>query len=157
MASRAEERKALEQIKAIVEKLGGNNSYIGMAFEGCFEIAAENIENDWGMSMKDRAESAEKSTQGWIDRFESMKSKRDELKKALDVEQARASVAEAKVADLEQRNANQAQMIDDGTKLIREKSDSLWEAENRVEKLEMENMKLKAKLYDLMMAEQNRK
>ena len=57
--TKEQERKALAQIRKIVEDLG-EGSYIGMAFEGCFEIAEENIENDFGCSMKQRAESAEK-------------------------------------------------------------------------------------------------
>jgi len=59
MTTKEQERKALAQIKKIIEGLG-EDSYIGTAFEGCFEIAAENIENDWACSMKQRAESAEK-------------------------------------------------------------------------------------------------
>ena len=58
MATKAEERKALEQIKKIVEGLG-DDSYIGTAFEGCFEIAVQNIENDWACSMKEKVEAAE--------------------------------------------------------------------------------------------------
>lgn len=57
-ASKDQERKALEQIKAIVESLGPN-SYIGTAFEGCFEIADENIEDDFACSMKRRCEGLE--------------------------------------------------------------------------------------------------
>ena len=59
MTTKEQERKALAQIRKIVEGLG-EGSYIGMAFEGCFEIAEENIENDFGCSMKQRAEAAEK-------------------------------------------------------------------------------------------------
>lgn len=59
-ATKEQERKALEKIKKIVEELG-ESSYIGMAFEGCFEIAEENIENDFACSMKQRAESAEQA------------------------------------------------------------------------------------------------
>lgn len=59
MATKEQERKALEQIKKIVESLG-ENSYVATAFEGCFEVAADNIENDFACSMKQRAESAEK-------------------------------------------------------------------------------------------------
>ncbi len=55
--TKEKERKALEKIKKIVEKLG-EDSYIGTAFDGCFEIAEENIENDWMCSMKQRVESA---------------------------------------------------------------------------------------------------
>lgn len=59
IATKEQERKALAQIKKIVESLG-ENSYIGIAFEGCFEIAEENIENDFGCSMKQRYEDAER-------------------------------------------------------------------------------------------------
>lgn len=59
MTTKEQERKALEQIRKIVAGLG-EGSYIATAFEGCFEIAAENIENDWACSMKQRAEAAEK-------------------------------------------------------------------------------------------------
>lgn len=56
-ATKEQERKALEKIRKIVADLG-EDSYIGTAFEGCFEIAEENIENDFACSMKQRAEKA---------------------------------------------------------------------------------------------------
>ena len=58
-ATKDQELKALSQIKKIVEELG-EGSYVGMAFEGCFEIAEDNIGNDFGNSMKMRAETAER-------------------------------------------------------------------------------------------------
>lgn len=57
LSTKEQERKALAQIKKIVDSLG-KDSYIGTAFEGCFEIAEENIENDFACSMKQRAEKA---------------------------------------------------------------------------------------------------
>lgn len=57
-ATKEQELKALEKIKKIVEELG-EDSYIGTAFEGCFEIAEDNIGNDFACSMKQRAEQAE--------------------------------------------------------------------------------------------------
>ena len=51
MSTKEQELKALEKIRKIVEDLG-EESYIGTAFEGCFEIAEENIENDFACSMK---------------------------------------------------------------------------------------------------------
>lgn len=59
MTTKEQELKALDQIKKIVESLGAD-SYIATAFDGCFEIAQINIENDWACSMKQKAESAEK-------------------------------------------------------------------------------------------------
>lgn len=55
ITTKEQERKALEQIRKIVDGLG-EDSYIGTAFEGCFEIAEENIENDFACSMKQRVE-----------------------------------------------------------------------------------------------------
>ncbi|MCU6701276.1 hypothetical protein [Muriventricola aceti] len=54
-ASKDQELEALERIKAIVESLGPD-SYVGTAFEGCFEIAEDNIGNDFACSMKQRVE-----------------------------------------------------------------------------------------------------
>ena len=59
MTTKEQERKALEKIKKIVDELGAD-SYIKTAFEGCFEIADENIEYDAAFSMKERAEIAER-------------------------------------------------------------------------------------------------
>lgn len=58
MTTKEQELKALRQIEKIVENLG-ENSYLATAFEGCFEIAEQNIENDFACSMKQRAEAAE--------------------------------------------------------------------------------------------------
>lgn len=66
-ATKEQELKALAQIKQIVSSLGGAESYVGMAFEGCFEIAEDNIGNDFGCSMKQRAEAAEKEAQHYKD------------------------------------------------------------------------------------------
>ena len=62
MATKEQELKALEKIKKIVEELG-EDSYIGMALDGCFEIAEDNINNDFACSMKQRWQSAEKETE----------------------------------------------------------------------------------------------
>lgn len=62
IARKGEELKALAQIKKIVDGLG-ENSYIAAAFEGCFEIAEDNIGNDFVCSMKQRAEAAEKEAE----------------------------------------------------------------------------------------------
>ena len=51
MTTKEQERKALAQIRKIVEGLG-ENSYVGTAFEGCFEMAEENIDCDFGNSAR---------------------------------------------------------------------------------------------------------
>lgn len=57
-ATKAQEREALEKIKAIVATLGPR-SYIGTALDGCLEDAEVNIENDFGDSMRARWMEAE--------------------------------------------------------------------------------------------------
>lgn len=54
IATKEQERKALEQIKKIVEGLGPD-SYIGTAFDGVFGVAEYNINNDAACSLRDRA------------------------------------------------------------------------------------------------------
>lgn len=60
MTTKDQERKALEQIRKIVEGLG-EDSYIGTAFAGVLEDAETNIEWDAAFSMKDRYEAAERN------------------------------------------------------------------------------------------------
>lgn len=79
-ATKEQERKALEKIKKIIKELG-ENSYIGTAFDGCFEIAENNIENDFCCSMKQRAEEAEKEAKHFKEVEEKLSSELEELRK----------------------------------------------------------------------------
>ena len=56
-ATKDQERDALATIKKLVEDLGPQ-SYLATAFEGCFQDAEDNIENDFAFSMKARYEAA---------------------------------------------------------------------------------------------------
>lgn len=58
-ATKEQEHKALAKIQKIVAELGPD-SYLAAAFEGCWEDARQNIENDWALSQKQRADAAEK-------------------------------------------------------------------------------------------------
>ena len=49
--TKQEERNILAQIKNLINE-AGEDSYIGMAFEGCVQMAHENIDNDWGNSPR---------------------------------------------------------------------------------------------------------
>ena len=44
-ATKQQERDTLEKIRKMVEQLGPD-SYLATAFEGCFDLAAENIDNE---------------------------------------------------------------------------------------------------------------
>lgn len=60
IATKAQERKTLEKIMKMVEELG-EDSYIGAAFEGCFEVAESNIRDDAMCSLRQRVDIAEQS------------------------------------------------------------------------------------------------
>lgn len=57
ISTKEEERKALAQIGKIIDGLG-ENSYVGTAFAGCFDIAADNIANDFSNSLQAKLDNA---------------------------------------------------------------------------------------------------
>lgn len=143
--TKAQERKALEQIRKIVEGLG-ENSYIGTAFEGCFEIAEENIENDFGLSMKGRCEEAEK-------KIKQYKAVRDEL----------AEDNKNLIEKLNSKDSTLNSMQEDCNywrEHCKEVQSNYYNEEARCEALEekikeqaQQILELKAKLYDYMVKE----
>ena len=56
-ATKRNERETLEVIRQLVADLG-EQSYLATAFQGCFEIAEENIENDFADSLRGRLDGA---------------------------------------------------------------------------------------------------
>ena len=88
ITTKDQERKALAQIQKIVASLG-ENSYIATAFDGCFEIAAENIENDFACSLKQQLDAANaeiitlqdrnNTLQRFIDRRDAIIKKHDDI------------------------------------------------------------------------------
>jgi len=78
MTTKEQERKALAKIGQIVSELGAD-SYIAKAFEGCDLIAAENIDNDFWDSYKDRFDRAEKQIEKLNRKIEMLR-KEDEAK-----------------------------------------------------------------------------
>lgn len=135
MATKEQELKALEKIKKIVEELG-EDSYIGMALDGCFEIAEDNINNDFACSMKQRWQSAEKETEKFSLRLKERDNQIEQLKK--------------EIKGLESDREELAQKCES----LSEHNTKLWnqyrECQERAELAEMEIIKLKAKLYDLI-------
>lgn len=93
-----------EQEKATLDKIAkliasaGPDSYISVAFEGCVQLAKDNIANDWGCSMKSRAESAEY-------KVDTLEKERSELKKRIidlqnERDAARAAAEQARNAQI---------------------------------------------------------
>lgn len=130
-----EEFKALEKIRKIVEGLG-EDSYIGTAFEGCFEVAEDNIRNDFMCSMKQRWQSAEK---------EAEKSSQELKERDNQIEQLKEEIK-----GLE----NAREILSQKCESLSDNNTKLWnqyrECQEKIEPAEMEIMQLKAKLYDLI-------
>lgn len=138
MATKAEERKALEEIRRIVASLG-NDSYLAMAFDGCFEMAESNIENDFANNPKMSIEKLKKD----------LRAANAKIKNADEAYEIVLKREQAEKKELDLAKATLKAEADRATKGW----NSFLEMKDKVKALELENMKLKAKLYDLMVKE----
>lgn len=138
-ATKQQERDTLEKIRKMVEQLGPD-SYLATAFEGCFDLAAENIDNDWACSMADRARSAEKCVAELEDKL-------SEAVKDYEAAHAVAEIARLKdqLKQIQETARWNGQRCD-------EEATAAGEAQRRAEAAEAEVIQLKAKLYDLLVA-----
>lgn len=141
-ATKAEERKALEKIRNIVNELG-EDSYIGAAFKGCFDIAEQNIDNDWMGSLSDSLKRLE-------DENRELKNKNGELKN-------KNAGLEYKYEICENRLDHFKTSYCDTEKMYQESCEAKAILETKAKELEQENIKLKARLYDLMIAKEEEK
>ena len=142
MTTKNDERNALAEIWHIVDSLGPD-SYIGTAFEGCWEIASSNIENDFADSMKEQCESAREDAAHYHHACVDLTARVDELNRALDgAEEENASLRSEIGSVREERDS------------LREENcalrDALNGAESFIREKDAEIVRLKAKLYDYM-------
>lgn len=162
--SKDDERKGLEKIRNIVEGLGGINSYIGMAFEGVWELAERNIRDDAGYSCKeymvsrDTLESETIELNKHLVNFENenrelndkLYNAYDELKSEKEYREIKLSEKDSEIKSLQviinQNYQEREQNVAKITELEQEKE--AVEKEN--DKLREEIIRLKAKLYDFI-------
>ena len=154
-ATKDQEREALEKIKAILDTLG-LDSYVGTAFEGCLEIAEENIENDFAFSMKQRVEAAVVENSRLKERVKELEDKLAESEKDYEAAHAAAHlVADEKDAEI-QRLKTQVQELSEklasAEKALEDANEEAGSAEARSGEAQAEIVRLKAKLYDYMTA-----
>lgn len=143
-ATKQQERDTLEKIRKMVEQLGPD-SYLATAFEGCFDLAADNIDNDWACSMADRARRAEKRAAEL----------EDKLSEAVKDYEAAHAVAEEKDSEIARLKTQLAQIQETARwngQRCDEEATAAGEAQRRAEAAEAEVIQLKAKLYDLLVA-----
>lgn len=155
MVSKEQERKALEQIKKIVEGLG-EDSYIGKAFEGCFEKAAENIDNDFWCSMKDERDRLQTKLDNLEKEYKADMDRMIHLKEHLEKKVAEAETMNQNTFDRANRYAMEVKELQEIEKARDEAARKMQEViekqEAEKEQMAIEIMKLKARLYDMMVA-----
>lgn len=154
-ATKDQEREALEKIKAILDTLG-LDSYVGTAFEGCLEIAEENIENDFAFSMKQRVEAAVVENSRLKERVKELEDKLAESEKDYEAAHAAAHlVADEKDAEI-QRLKTKVQELSEklasAEEALEDANEEAGSAEARSGEAQAEIVRLKAKLYDYMTA-----
>lgn len=149
MATKAEERKALEQIRKIVEGLG-EGSYISIAMEGMFEDAEENINNDFGVSMKDRWQTAEQACDLRRAEVRGLEIENEKLKKDIEGWKRQNDSNYTLAQENEEDCKHWMRKCEEGKKAFEELNHQNSEMLNQIADMEVEIMKLKAKLYDLM-------
>lgn len=139
MATKEQERAALEKIRKIVDGVGGHDSYIGKAFEGCFAIAKENIDSDFWNSFHDKC----------VMEHERANNYKMQAERNLERAETTQSFLDNANAEIKRLNEEKKASSDSAIEIW----DKYRNEQDRVEAMELEIMKLKAKLYDLMMAQ----
>ena len=149
ITTKEQERKALDKIRKIIAELG-NDSYVAAAFEGCFEVAEQNIDNDWACSLKQQVESKDKEIQ-------ELQLENSNLRLDLKAEKEYHELA---VQNLQTASSNCEILKIENNRLNTELSNvTLIEETNRAYYKDLLNTKddeiirLKAKLYDLTTGE----
>lgn len=153
-----EEYDALVQIRGILKDFDPENTYIGKAFEGCVDLAQDNLRNDQMFSFRSRYENRDRDA-----------AKLDEIltkttNKLRESEEARVDL----VKELNQKNDTIARYIDvvrgkdrEISRLngvINDKDAAYTDLEGRLEEVQIQFrqtiIELKAKLYDMMTREE---
>ena len=98
MTTKDQEREALQQIKALVAELGPN-SYIATAFKGVFDIAEENIENDFSGNPVEQAQSLGEQLAQRTVQVGQLAEERDEYKARAEAAEAQLIILKAKLYD----------------------------------------------------------
>ena len=142
ITTKEQERKALSNIREILETLEPD-SYIRMAItDNVLRMAEENIEFDFGNSPDDQVEYWQKTASNYREELFTVKEELQKKAEAFDSMGKHANKCEMEIVELKAE-------IED----LRYKRDSAV-AENTqldavCDKLENENIRLKAKLYDM--------
>lgn len=160
--TKAEEREALQKIEEILEDFSPEETYVGKAFDGCVELAEENIRNDWLYSWKDRyldeqlkncrlsdkVEALTKEPNQKDDAIARLKNAKNQLESQIVGEALIRRDYEARIGQMES-DYKTLQISYEGLKAAKKQ-----EAAAEVHALRQTILELKAKLYDMMAGEE---
>ena len=143
-ATKQQERDTLDAIRKMVAKLGPS-SYVATAFEGCFEIAEQNIDNDFADSMAGRLElEREKSAHN--------AGMADEACKALLVEKDNVEALKDELETTREKLETTRKNAEVLNKWLTEQKEATAAEQQRADTAEETITQLKAKLYDMLTA-----
>lgn len=140
IASKEEERQALKKIRNIVDKLG-ENSYIKTAFDGAFELAEGNIEDDAAFSARwyiDKVHLLQKDVSCYEARIKESKAIKEQMAKEIDGHKVTIKNQEDEITELMMKITSDS----------KESIVQINTLTNEIKTLTNEITVLKAKLYD---------
>lgn len=153
-----EEYDALVQIRRILKDFDPENTYIGKAFEGCVELAQDNLRNDQMFSFRSRYENRDRdaakldeiltkttnklreSEEARVDLVKELNQKSDTIARYIDVVQGKDREISRLNGVITQKDSDRHEQL------------CRLEAENA--QLRQTILELKAKLYDMMTREE---
>lgn len=158
----AQEREALAKIQEILKDFDPEETYVGKAFDGCVELAEENIRNDWMLSYKDRYKGAQETVEARVKQIaeltKELNQKDDAIARLEDAKnQLESQIVgealirrdyEARIGQMES-DYKALQISYEGLKATKKQ-----EAAAEIGALRQTIIELKAKLYDMMAGEE---
>lgn len=139
----AQEREALQKIKEILEDFDPEETYVGKAFDGCVELAKENIDNDWLYSWKGRYLDEQLKNCRLSDKVEALTKTLNQKDDAIARLEDARNLLSKEIAQL-------YGTLDYKDETCKDLEDKLEEEHQKLEKSQAEIIRLKAKLYDMM-------
>ena len=143
--SKTREYDALSAIGSILGDFSPEDTYVGKAFEGCVELAKENIDNDWLYSWKGRYLDEQAKNCKLSDKVEALTKTLNQKDDAI------ARLEDAKNL-LSKEIAQLYGTLDYKDETYKDLEDKFEEEHQKLEKSQAEIIRLKAKLYDVITA-----
>lgn len=142
MMTKKKEREALDKIEKIIASLDDENSYVRTAFDGCIQIAEQNIADDSLCSFPQRLSSAQA-------KIEKLEAENKDLS-------ARHTYQKSEKEFIKKQNEDLHKSLQERYAMERIEQKESEAKDKRIEELEKQIIALKAKCFDLMVAQHNK-